>query len=678
MWNKRTVCYGALSALLLAAGCAGKQDEVVSINPRNEPVTEKAPAPVLPEHYTSAPAAEKEETVNVRAKPDGTVTKIQVETILHGAQDDAYIEDSSILTDIRNTDGAEEFFPLEENNLVWENSGQTIHYKGTSTQPLPVGVAVSYYLDGNRAEPSELAGKSGHVRIRFDYHSDAETTQTIDGVSYQMKQPFTAVTMIPLSNHFSNVTAVNGEVIRFGDTEAVVGVALPGIHDALRLSENELTKEAELPEYVELEADVDQFELDFTATVFTPGLFSNLDEDTLNDLSDAAGNVNELSDASGKLKDGTKELYDGMSEFKTYLTEYNSGVAKVGEGIGALRDGLAVLDDNSDALTDGACTLSEGLRQFSDGLAAVDLSSLTPDTSSVEQQEMMAKVIAAQEDLPKQVQAINAAVTTLSPLIVQMAGFQQSAETARDALQSAVKTLRDGYVSLSLTEEEKSAVLAVFDNDNDPGKKAAVSAALDYYNTVPYKLDAVVIPEIPAYDADALSTAVTSFNTAVTAFSQDLGVLSAYLESISKTMEGMKDLPAMVTKLQTAAKQLADGSCQLKEGIKAYTDGVSAVHDGVSQLADGMGVLPEVSSALNEGYDQILEGTWSLADGMKEFDEQGIREIAKLGSGQMKDMIRRAKALRLADGEYVNYAGITEGTKGSVRFLIETGKIETD
>ena len=674
MWNKRTVCYGALSAVLLFAGCAGKQDEVVSLNPRNEPVTEEAPAPVLPEHYTSAPAAEKEETVNAKADPDGTVTKIQVETILHGAQDDAYIEDSSILTDIRNTDGAEEFFPLEENNLVWENSGQTIHYKGTSTQPLPVGVAVSYYLDGNRTEPSVLAGKSGHVRIRFDYHCDAMSVQTIDGVSYQIKQPFTAVTMIPLTDHFSNVTAVNGEVIRFGDTEAVVGVALPGIQDALRLSDNELTEEAELPEYVELEADVDQFELDFTATVFTPGLFSNLDEDTLNDLSDAAGTVNELSDASGKLKDGTKELYDGMTEFKTYLAEYNSGVAKVGEGIGALRDGLATLDDNSDALTDGACTLSEGLRQFSDGLSAVDLSKLTPDTSSKEQQEMMAKVMAAQEDLPKQVAAINTTVTTLSQLVVQMTSFQADAEKTRGDLQGVIDSLKQGYTELS--EEQKGKLLAVFEPGTDNYK--TVKAALDYYNALPDKLRTVVIPEIPAYDAEALSTAVTSFNTAVTAFSQDLGVLSAYLESVSKTMEGMKDLPAMVAKLQTAAKQLADGSSQLKEGIKAYTDGVGAVHDGVSQLAEGMGVLPEASGALSEGYDQILEGTWSLADGMKEFDEQGIQEIAKLGSGQMKDMIRRAKALRFADGEYVNYAGITEGTKGSVRFLIETGKIETD
>ena len=674
MWNKRTVCYGALSALLLAAGCAGKQDEVVSLNPRNEPVTEEAPAPVLPEHYTSAPAAEKEETVNAKADPDGTVTKIQVETNLHGAQDDAYIEDSSILTDIRNTDGAEEFFPLEENNLVWENSGQTIHYKGTSTQPLPVGVAVSYYLDGNRTEPSELAGKSGHVRIRFDYHSDAVSAQTIDGVSYQMKMPFTAVTMIPLTDHFSNVTAVNGEVIRFGDTEAVVGVALPGIQDALRLSDNELTEEAELPEYVELEADVDQFELDFTATVFTPGLFSNLDEDTLNDLSEATGDVNELSDASGKLKDGTKELYDGMTEFKTYFNEYNSGVAKVGEGIGALRDGLAVLDDNSDALTDGACTLSEGLRQFSDGLAAVDLSKLTPDTSSKEQQEMMAKVMAAQEDLPKQVAAINTTVTTLSQLVVQMTSFQADAEKTCGDLQGVIDSLKQGYTVLN--EDQMKELLAAFEPETE--NYNTVKAALDYYNALPEKLKAITIPEIPAYDAKALSTAAASFNTAVTAFSQDLGVLSAYLESISKTMEGMKDLPAMVTKLQTAAKQLADGSSQLKEGIKAYTDGVGAVHDGVSQLAEGMGALPEASGALSEGYNQILEGTWSLADGMKEFDEQGIQEIAKLGSGQMKDMIRRAKTLRLADGEYVNYAGITDGTKGSVRFLIETGKIETD
>ncbi len=666
------VCYSALSAVLLFAGCAGKQDEAVSIKPQTETVNEEAP--VLPDNYTSYPAVEKEETVNAKADPDGTVTKIQVETVLHGTQEDSYIEDHSILTDIRNTEGAEEFFTLEENNLVWENDGKAIHYRGTSSQPLPVGVAVSYYLDGNKTEPSVLAGKSGHVRIRFDYRSDATTTQTADGVSYQLKQPFTAITMIPLSDHFSNVTAVNGEVIRFGDTEAVVGVALPGIQDALRLSDNELTRETELPEYVELEADVDRFELDFTATVFTPGLFSNLDEDTLNDLSEAAGDVNELSDASGKLKDGTKELYDGMTEFKTYFTEYNSGVAKVGEGIGALRNGLAALDDNSDALTDGACTLAEGMKQFSDSLAGIDLSALMPDMSSPEQQEMMKQVKAAQEDLPKQIAAIQTAVTSLSEFAGRMASFHTDAEAACSQLQNALNTLNSGYVPL--TDEEKTAMLGAFKPDSEEYRTA--EAALNYYSAIPQMISAITVPDIPEYDEASLTASLEAFSSAAAAFTQDFEILAAYLQSTGEAISGLEGLPAMVEKLQTAAKQLADGSSQLKEGIKAYTDGVGAVHDGVSQLAEGMGVLPEASGALSEGYDQILEGTWSLADGMKEFDEQGIQEIAKLGSGQMTDMIRRAKALRLADGEYVNYAGITEGTKGSVRFLIETGRIKTD
>ncbi len=670
--KKKTIVIGALSAALLSAGCAGNRDEVVSIKPQSEPVHEEAPAPVLPEKYTASPAAEKEETVSVKADPDGSVTKVQVETILHGAQDDSYIEDSSILTDIRNTDGAEEFFTLEGNGLVWENDGKAIHYRGTSSQPLPVGVSVTYYLDGNKAEPSELAGKSGHVRIRFDYHIDAVSAQTIDGVSYQMKMPFTAVTMIPLSNHFSNVTAVNGEVIRFGDTEAVVGAALPGIQDALRLSDSELTEEVNLPEYVELEADVDQFELEFTATVFTPGLFSNMDEETLDDLSEAAGDLNELSEASGKLKDGTKELYDGMAEFRSYLAEYNSGVAGVAEGIGALRDGLALLDENSDALTDGACTLSEGLKQFSDGLAGIDLSSLMPDMSSPEQQEMMKQVKAAQEDLPKQIAAIQTAVTSLSEFTGRMASFHTDAEAACTQLQNALDTLNSGYVPL--TDEEKAAMLGAFESDSEEYRSA--EAALNYYTAIPQMISAVTVPDIPEYDEAALTASLEAFSTAAAAFSQDFEILAAYLQSAGEAVSGMEELPAMVEKLQTAAKQLADGSSQLKKGIKAYTDGVGAVHDGVSQLAEGIGVLPEASSALNEGYDQILEGTWSLADGMKEFDEKGIHEIAKLGSGQTKDLIRRAKALRLADCEYGNYAGITEGTEGSVRFLIETAEIK--
>lgn len=57
---------------------------------------------------------------------------------------------------------------------------------------------------------------------------------------------------------------------------------------------------------------------------------------------------------------------------------------------------------------------------------------------------------------------------------------------------------------------------------------------------------------------------------------------------------------------------------------------------------------------------------------------ESIKYMADVVIHLRDGMIRRAKALRLADGEYVNYAGITEGTKGSVRFLIETGKIENN
>ena len=41
--------------------------------------------------------------------------------------------------------------------------------RASQNEELPVDVKVTYKLDGEEIEPSELAGKSGKVTIRFDY-----------------------------------------------------------------------------------------------------------------------------------------------------------------------------------------------------------------------------------------------------------------------------------------------------------------------------------------------------------------------------------------------------------------------------------------------------------------------------------------------------------------------------
>ena len=46
---------------------------------------------------------------------------------------------------------------------------------------MPVDVKITYYLDGQEIAPENLAGKSGKVKIRFDYTNNSKKTVKVNG-----------------------------------------------------------------------------------------------------------------------------------------------------------------------------------------------------------------------------------------------------------------------------------------------------------------------------------------------------------------------------------------------------------------------------------------------------------------------------------------------------------------
>ena len=46
---------------------------------------------------------------------------------------------------------------------------------------------VSYYLDGEKMDPKDMAGKSGEVKIRFDYYNNSNETVKVKGKKLQYK-----------------------------------------------------------------------------------------------------------------------------------------------------------------------------------------------------------------------------------------------------------------------------------------------------------------------------------------------------------------------------------------------------------------------------------------------------------------------------------------------------------
>ena len=117
-------------------------------------------------HNTSD--VDKEETVFVMGDANGANDKVVVTDWLKNKDGASTIDDASNLKDITNLKG-DETYKTSGDKIVWAANGKDIHYQGTATAKPPIDVKVTYYLDDKEIAPKDLAGKSGHVKIRFDY-----------------------------------------------------------------------------------------------------------------------------------------------------------------------------------------------------------------------------------------------------------------------------------------------------------------------------------------------------------------------------------------------------------------------------------------------------------------------------------------------------------------------------
>ena len=673
---------------------------------------------------------EKEETVYVQADAAGRPTKKTVEVALKMIQGEDPIEDRSNLREIKNTEGDEEYSEAGQGRYLWENHGEEIRYKGVSDQPLPVDVAITYFLEGSQVTADEIAGKSGAVRIRFDYDNHTDV-------------PFMVLSSAILSGDvFSDIEVTNGRILDLGDQKAVIGFAFPGLMDSLKLADYEPTEEIDLPEYVEIEARAVDFALDFTATVVSTGLFDELEDEDLQDLEDMADDMDELTDASSELADAAGELADGGATFGEYLDQYFGGLSKVSEGTGALDKGLSLLGQNIGKLTKGAGKLEKGqealqtlaqaggsLSEKLSGISAavegmqdlfanlqdyVDKTEMlktavdeNPAPDIAGQTEELAQTLeeeaSSQAREAAQEAAQNAAEDAVSEAAERAA--DATAANAKDAAEQSVRgsNAMDG---LGLTDEQIDAVksqlieeirgeitpvtgeapqvtvdtdeISISLNDLLSGMLEGVQAELDArYANIKEARDAIPDMEVP--DLSALSPEqMQELAQTMEQMQAALGVIGEYAQGLSSVQESLTQLTEGMEQLKGGVKALSQGSQGLTEGLQQFETAVGTAAEGSSKLNTALSQVSSAGGKLGSAYWELVDGMNAFADGVSEFDEEGIQSLAELTGPEYMEVIRRVKAARDAEHSYNNFSGILDGQKGSVRFVIETEEIEAD
>lgn len=636
---------------------------------------------------------DKDETVYVFAKANGDVDNILVNETLKNRDKSATIEDTTDLKDIVNVKG-DETFTQNGNKITWDAAGNEISYQGTTDKQLPVSVKATYYLDGNEILPEDLAGKSGKVKIRLDYTSNETVTKDVNGKDEDISVPFVAVSGMVLGDNFTNIQVTNGKYLAQGESNIVVGYAVPGLDSGVKDAAKDL--DTEIPDYVEVSADVTDFSLDMTVTMLVNGsemdYSGDLDLTDLDDLTEALSSAgNQLADGSGELSDGAGQVSDGAGTLASKMGDLTIGA-------GSLKAGMESLSSSSGDLSNGVSVINQSAQAIAAGVNTLDTAVNTKMTE--EEQAAVAKQAASQ--VSASVEAQFAAGTDTYNYIYNSAvsNYTNSMNNATDQIAQAYID-SDAYTAFynsalaaqaAQIASEKAAQAAAQGADFATVYQQAYTAALASAD-----LQTAVATQVQgAFKQMAQQTTTSLAEGGKAAIGQSVvdACKSAATQAASQAagqaaVQGAETAKATIASrieatqangysLVSGANALAQGTSTLAGSIPALKNGISQLVSGANALASGAGQLKDGAVTLADGASQVADGAGTLNESLVTLNNEAIKKMISAYNGDVKDSVERLQAAMEAATEYDSFGGKSDNTAGVTKFIIKTAAIAAE
>lgn len=561
--------------------------------------------------------ADKDESVYLISDANGNVNKTIVVDHLKNKDKKDTLEDASNLSDIENVKGKEKFTQSGD-KLTWQAGGKDIYYQGTATEEPPVTQKVTYYLDGKEISPEDLAGKSGKVKIRFDYTNTTSYTETVNGEKQTVSVPFAAITGLVLGDGFENIEVTNGKAEVSDSSSVVLGYALPGLKDSLGIKDKDLDGDVNIPEYMEMTADVENFSMPAAMTfvvnasdyVSTDGIDTSDLDDMINDLKDAS---TQLQDGSKTLAEGTDTLADGLSTLQSKLGTFASGVGALQsglktytDGVSTLSGGLNTLGNSTGALVSGADKLNDGAGQLASGSATLKdgLKSYTDGANG----------------LAKGASDLDAGIGTLAEKSGTLVDGATKLDDGASQLSASASSINEGIKSLDtglktpLTDKEKAGYQAAAKDSVDKQFSNPDNEA-NYENTKA-KASGVYYETMTSDD---------SVKQAVQLLKNDSDLMNMINATVGATVEtAIKDsVPNLASKDTATIKKTYNNSPKLQQSVKEVLNLPQTIPD-----YDAL-VSAIVDQKLNDMATKVMAG---VANNSKDKVGEAVADAAKTGA----------------------------------------------
>lgn len=607
--------------------------------------------------------AKKEESVYVKADATGNVKNTTVTEWIKNPGN-GKLSDVSELEDIENIKGDETYQVSTDAGLDWQSEGDDIYYQGTTKKELPVGVKISYKLDGKEISAKDLKGKDGKAEIHIQYSNHSKAAVDVGGESEEMFTPFTMVTAMMLpADEYQNVEIDHGKVISDADKQIVVGLGFPGIGENLKLSDGDF--DFDLPEEVTITADVKNASVGPTITMATTDFLQDLDFDEMDSFDDLNDSIESLKDATNQLVDGSREAADGAGTLKDGIDTLNSksgdliaGVQKLDTGIASYTQGIQDLADavNENHMAEASAQLASGSQAVQTGVNGVETILTTGN--------IMQKPIRTTSQISSEATDISNSLAGLQNTIENISAQAQVVNEGTPEVQCHDEAGLEGYL-VSLGVEESAA-------------SGAAAQIRQYFSASPAGVEAAA--EVTGEKAQALAE-VQSIQGMASSLQADAGAAVSQTKNASDMLAGIfyGDGTPQNPGLLYASNMVADGTAKLSGGVQEVSNGINKlqsyndeIRGGVSQLLQGGGQLTDGVGQLADGASALADGNQALADGMAEYKTEAIDQLTDLFDGDLSKAKNRLRAMTDLGKEYQSFGGISSDMSGSTKFIIET------
>lgn len=406
---------------------------------------------------------QKEENVYASLEEDGTVSGAYVVNE-YDLEKDTRITDYGDYTEVTNLTTEDKIEETADGYTVEGKKGKFYYQGNLETKELPWKIQISYYLNGEKKNPKELAGESGNLEIRIS----VKKNEKVKGDYFEDYLLQATVTLD--SEKCKNIQAE-------GATLANVGADKQILYNIMAGQEKEISITSEVTDFemdgisfqgVPMSFAIDTDSLDMSA------LYEQTDElkEAVSQLDEGAGSLKEgtgelakgssqLLDATGSLAQGavslktgtdgaasgSSSLVQGSQELETGIGAYLNGVSSAAsgsksliQGADSLKEGVPVLEAGAGQLAEGTRTYTEGTESYIDGVQAY--------ISGVDQLKEGAGQLAGLKNLGE----VSQGVTVLKDSSQQLTDGAAALSDGLEALQSQLRILEDSREGGQLQE----------------------------------------------------------------------------------------------------------------------------------------------------------------------------------------------------------------------------------